>query len=74
MVWDAIYNRIGKQPLSWTRSTHAYALLENEKGEMQKIHLCLKYDAKGRPYFIKDTAAQDRYEQMQRNRFNTAQP
>lgn len=34
---------------------HVYAILENPKThQWEKINLCLKFDATGRPYFIQE--------------------
>lgn len=50
MLWDTLYNRIGKQPLSFTQHNHIRAVIDDKE-----IFLDLKYDAKGRPYLVKKT-------------------
>lgn len=58
MLWSTLFNRIGKQPLSFTQHSHVYAILENPKtGEWERVPLCLKYDVKNHPYFVKETKA-----------------
>lgn len=58
MRWSTLFKKIGKQPLSVTQNHNVHAVLENPAtGEWEEIPLRLKYDAKGRPYFIRDDKA-----------------
>lgn len=56
MRWSTLFKKLGNQPLKITQNNNVYAVLENPAtGEWEEIPLYLKYDAHGRPYFIKDT-------------------
>ena len=55
MRWSTLFTKIGKLPLKITQNHNIHAVLDNPAiGEWESIPLCLKYDAKGRPYLIKD--------------------
>lgn len=55
MLWSTLFHKIGKQPMKWSNHNHVYAVLHNPKThEMERMYLCLKYDASGRPYLIQD--------------------
>lgn len=47
MLWLTLYNRLGKQPLSYTNKTHIQAVIGGRRMELD-----MKYDAAGRPYLI----------------------
>lgn len=47
MLWKTLYDRIGKQPLSYTQHNHIAVVYEGKR-----IPLDLKYDAKGHPYLV----------------------
>lgn len=56
MLWSTLFNKIGKQPLSFTRHNHVYALIGNpETYKLEKVWLDIKYDAKGLPYLVRKT-------------------
>jgi hypothetical protein len=60
MLWSKLFDKIGKQPLSFTNHNHVYVLLENPKThETEKVYLILKYDVKGHPYFVKSTTIKE---------------
>lgn len=64
MLWTALYNKIGRQPIKKTNKHHVYALLENPKThQMEPIWLELKFDNQGNPYFVKS-----RHETLPRRR------
>ena len=48
MLWTTLHNRISRQPLAFTAHNHVEAVIDDKR-----IRLELKYDAKGRPYFVK---------------------
>lgn len=53
MLWSTLFHKIGKQPLRITQHNHVYALLHNPKThELERVELELKFDTKGRPYFV----------------------
>lgn len=55
MLWSTLWNRLGKQKLKVMQHNHVYAILENPKThQWEKVNLCLKFDATGRPYFIQE--------------------
>lgn len=55
MLWSTLWNRLGKQKLKIMQHNHVYAILENPKThQWEKVNLCLKFDATGRPYFIQE--------------------
>ena len=55
MLWITLWNKIGKQPLKFTKYNHVYALLANPKTHRtEKVYLRLNYDASGHPYLIAD--------------------
>lgn len=45
MLWDTLYNKIGKQSLSFSRRNHVKAIIDGKTIELE-----LKYDSKGHPY------------------------
>lgn len=49
MKWITLFNKIGRLNLSITNNSDVYAVIGNDK-----IFLTLKYDAKGRPYLVRD--------------------
>lgn len=51
MLWKTLYDRIGKQPLSFTQHNHVRAVIDGKERELD-----LKYDAKGRPYLVERTS------------------
>lgn len=54
MLWSTLHSKIGKQPLAFTQHNHVYAVLENPATKrLENIQLDLKYDAQGRPYFVR---------------------
>ena len=56
MLWSTLFNKIGKQPLSFTQHNHVYALMENpETHKFEKVWLDIKYDEKGLPYLVPKT-------------------
>lgn len=56
MLWSTLFNKIGKQPLSFTQHNHVYALLENpETHKPETVWLDIKYDEKGLPYLVPKT-------------------
>ena len=55
MLWSTLWKQLGRQPLKVTQHNHVYALLHNPKTHnWDKVNLCLKFDATGRPYFIEE--------------------
>lgn len=55
MTWYTLFNKLGKQTIKSLQSSKVYALLENPAtGKVEEIMLTLKYDAKGKPYLIKE--------------------
>lgn len=55
MTWYILFNKLGKQTIKTLQSSKVYALLENPAtGKVEEIMLTLKYDAKGKPYLIKE--------------------
>lgn len=58
MRWSTLHKKVGQLPIKITQNHNIHAILQNPvTGEWEKIPLCLKYDYRGRPYFIKDAKA-----------------
>jgi len=56
MLWSTLFERIGKQRLSFTQHNHVYALIENpETHKPEKVWLTIRYDVKGLPYLAPKT-------------------
>lgn len=54
MLWEKLFNRIGKLPLATVKNTHIYAILENPQTHvMEHVYLELKYNKDKIPYFVK---------------------
>lgn len=55
MLWSTLFDKIGKQTIKYTRQNQVYALLENANtGQLEQVFLTIKYDAKGRPYLVRE--------------------
>ena len=55
MTWYALFNKLRKMIFKDAQSSKVYAVLENPAtGQVEEIMLTLKYDAKGKPYLIKE--------------------
>lgn len=55
MTWYTLFNKLGKQTIKILQSSKVYAVLENPAtGKTERLMLTLKYDAKGKPYLIKE--------------------
>lgn len=55
MTWYTLFNKLGKQTIKTLQSSKVYAVLENPAtGKVEEIMFTLKYDAKGKPYLIKE--------------------
>lgn len=54
MTWYTLFNKLGKQTIKTLQSSKVYAVLENPAtGKTERLMLTL-YDAKGKPYLIKE--------------------
>lgn len=55
MTWYTLFNKLRKLTFKDAQSSKVYAVLENPAtGKVEEIMLTLKYDAKGKPYLIKE--------------------
>ena len=55
MTWYTLFNKLRKMTFKDAQSSKVYALLENPAtGKTKRLMLTLKYDAKGKPYLIKE--------------------
>lgn len=55
MTWYTLFNRLRKMTFKDAQSSKVYALLENPATDKtERLMLTLKYDAKGKPYLIKE--------------------
>ena len=55
MTWYTLFNKLKKMTFKDAQSSKVYALLENPAtGKTKRLMLTLKYDAKGKPYLIKE--------------------
>lgn len=59
MLWITLFSKIGKLPIKQTQHSHVYAVIQDSRSnKYNKVYLCLKYDAFGRPYFVEETKKQ----------------
>ncbi len=55
MTWYTLFNKLRKMTFKDAQSSKVYAVLENPAtGKTERLTLTLKYDAKGKPYLIKE--------------------
>lgn len=47
MLWQTLWNKLGKQPMRITRHKHVHAIVDGRHYDMD-----LKFDAKGEPYLV----------------------
>lgn len=53
MLWKTLINHISKVRPAVTNYEHVYLLSMNKKtNKLEKVYLVIKYDAKGKPYFV----------------------
>lgn len=55
MLWVTLFSKISKLPIRHMSRSHVYAVLQDSRSyKYNKVYLCLKFDAFGRPYFVED--------------------
>lgn len=55
MHWITLWKKLGRQPMHKMTKDHVYALLENPKTHRrEQVPLCLRFDACGHPYLVRE--------------------
>lgn len=55
MLWQTVFNRLGKQPASFTSKHHAWLRTSDPKtGQELRIGLDLRFTGNGKPYFVEN--------------------